>query len=179
MDAFLELDDAVVGIEVKFLSGLSSDDEIENTKDSSADSYAESRNQLARESRIVKEWAGPEKQAYLIFIAGDSTCAAVCEDVCARNILADEVSLGYISWQEVLLLLSDLSASVTDPFQKLMLADLIRLLQRKGFERFRSFNLSTQERISMEDYFHFNYMSAGFHFALPQIVNGGDYFEYR
>lgn len=178
LDACLELDDAVVGIEVKYLSGLSSDDEVENSTDSSDENpYEESRNQLARESRIIKEWAGPERKAHLIFIAGDSACAAVCGDVQARNIIADGVSLGYVSWQEVLLLLSDLTAS--DPFQRLMLDDLIRLLRRKGFERFRSFELGTQERISPEDYFLFNYNSTGFQFALPHIVNGGDYFEYR
>lgn len=178
LDACLELDDAVVGIEVKYLSGLSSDDEVENSTDTSDENpYEESRNQLARESRIVKEWAGAGKRAYLVFIASDSICAAICGNAEDRNIIADGVSLGYVSWQEVLLMLSDLT--VSDPFQRLMLDDLIRLLRRKGFERFRSFELGAQEQISPEDHFHFNYISTGFHFALPQLVNGGDYFEYR
>lgn len=176
LDARLELDDAVIGIEVKYLSGLSSDDEVDNTSEKP---YEESRNQLSREARIVKDWAGSKKKAYLIFIASDSACSAVCGNAQERNIIANGVSLGYVSWQEILLLLFDLYASVTDSFQKLMLEDLIHLLQRKGFERFRSFDLDVRERISPGEHFRFDYISEGFQFALPQIVNGGDYFEYR
>lgn len=177
LDVFLELENAVIGIEVKYLSGLSSDDEVENPISATDILREESRNQLARESRIVKEWSYGQKSAYLIFIANDSVCAPVCQNVYNRNIMAPGVSLGYVSWQEILTQLSRLTPE--SPYERLVVDDLIQLLNRKGFERFHSFKLNNREDINPNEYFLYDYTPSEFTFNLPQTVYKGDYYEYR
>lgn len=177
LDVFLEFDNAVIGIEVKYLSGLSSDDEVDNSISATDILHEESRNQLARESRIVKEWSYGQKPAYLLFVANDSACAPICQNVQDRNILAPGVSLGYVSWQEILAQLSRLTPE--SPHERLIVDDLIQLLNRKGFERFHSFQLNNCENIDPNEYFSFDYTPLEFTFNLPQIVHKGDYYEYR
>ena len=101
IDAFLELDEAVIGIEVKYNSGLSSDDEIDNAEFDAKSDRRDSCNQLARESRIVKSWCIAGKKAFLIFIAYESECAPICKDVISRSLIEPEVSLSYVSWEEI------------------------------------------------------------------------------
>ena len=179
MDAFLELDNAVISIEVKYMSGLSSDDEIENAAAVVDAEREESRNQLARESRIVRQWCPAHKKAFLIFIAYESECATICNNVKSRSILAPGVELGYVSWQEILKQLSEVEAVV--PYQKLILADLIALLKRKGFERFSGFNLGDDTTISLDEYYCYGQVTdkEAIHFDYPEIVTGGSFYEYR
>lgn len=176
MDAFLELDHAVIAIEVKYLSGLSSDDDVENTNCAETEKE-ESRNQLARESRIARQWCPADKKPYLIFIAPESECAAVCEHVISRQILEPGVELGYISWQEILSVLSQIETD--EPYQRLVLNDVVSLLRRKGFERFHGFAWEDTAAIDGQDYFKFDEQTAEFSFAAARPVDGGDYFDYR
>lgn len=177
LDVFLEFDNAVIGIEVKYLSGLSSDDEVDNSISATDILHEESRNQLARESRIVKEWSCGQKPAYLLFVANDSACASICQNVQDRNILAPGVLLGYVSWQEILIQLSRLTPK--SPYERLIVDDLIQLLNRKGFERFHNFRLNNCENINPNEYFSYDYTPSEFTFNLPQTVHKGDYYEYR
>lgn len=128
LDVLIELDDSVIGIEVKYFSGLSSDDEVDNSE--TEKEYEYSVNQLARESRIVKERSGGKKP-FLIFISNDSACISTYRDVISRNILADGVQLGYVSWQEILIKLE--KQTINDSFRRLILTDIIALLKKKGF----------------------------------------------
>lgn len=132
----------VIGIEVKYLSGLSSDDEIgyhlEETPDNFSvdDENAKSRNQLARESRMVSQW-GKGKDKLLLFLADQQCCQPVYEDVKGRGIIENDVVFGYFTWQAVLKALKRLGG--LSDFEQIIVDDLIVLLQRKDFEPFESF----------------------------------------
>jgi len=166
LDALIEMDNAVIGIEVKYRSGLSSDDDIDNAEnddnsDDSSDvqnglelkSMEESRNQLSRESRIVKERCMGQQQGVLLFIAVDSACRAACNDVAGRNIIDKDVLLCSISWQDILFELKKLH--VENCFQRTIIEDLISLLTKKGFEQFKDMLLDEDICISRDNYFMF------------------------
>lgn len=175
LDVLIELDDSVIGIEVKYCSGLSSDDEVDNSETGKEFEY--SSNQLARESRIVKEKSG-KKKSFLIFIANDSACASTYRNVISRHILEVGVQLGYVSWQEILIQLE--RHIIDDPFGRLILADVIALLKKKGFERFQSFEISSNASICADDYYCYEYFpNRSFNFQLIDQVDGGAYYEYR
>lgn len=177
LDVFLEFEKAVIGIEVKYLSGLSSDDGVDNSEAVGDMVFEESNHQLARESLIVKEWSRGQKPAYLIFIANDSACAAVYKNTLDRNILVPGVSLGYISWQEILVLLSRLTPETL--CQGLILNDMIQLLKRKNFERFCNFELTNCKTINPDGYFPYDYTPEEFTFRFTETISKGDYYEYR
>ena len=181
MDAFLELDNAAISIEVKYMSGLSSDDEIDNAENNVDTQKEESQNQLARESRMVRQWCPAHKKPFLVFVANESECASICNNVKSRDILAPGVELGYVSWQEILNQLSQIDVDVS--YQKLILSDLVSLLKRKGFERFSGFTIDTNPEIAQSDYYRYDYeqqkTNADVCFEYPENVIGGSYYEYR
>lgn len=76
IDALIEFQNHNIGIEVKYNSGLSSDDDVTNTLEQIV-GYKQSINQLARESRIISR-KGQQKSKLLLFINGVIT--ANCED---------------------------------------------------------------------------------------------------
>ena len=177
LDIFLEFENAVVGIEVKYLSGLSSDDGVDNSGLISGRVSEESNHQLARESWIVKEWGHGQKAAYLIFVANDSACVSVYRNTLDRNLIAPGVSLGFISWQEILIQLSRVTPQTH--YHKLILDDLIQLLERKGFGRFSNFELTDCKKINADVYFGYNYTTTEFTFRFPETIRKGDSYEYR
>ena len=109
MDAFLNFDDTIIGIEVKYASGLSSDDAIDNSSmiDKQSVEAEDSKNQLSRESRIISR-KGECKTKILLFIANRESCRNVYNDVVNRNIISNDVQLAYISWQTILVELEKL-----------------------------------------------------------------------
>ena len=119
IDVLLDFEEILIGIEVKYQSGLSSDD------------------QLEREAKILQNKAnGREK--ILIFLAPKSTCLEIVTNRRRKNIFNEfGVNLGYISWENVFDELNKLQ--LTD-FDALIAKDLIDLLKLKGFESFRSFD---------------------------------------
>lgn len=182
MDAFLELDNAAISIEVKYMSGLSSDDEVENSGLASEEEREESCNQLARESRIVRQWCPPNKKPFLVFVADESECAAICNNVKSRSILQQGVELGYVSWQEILSQLCQIEAS--EPYHQLVLDDITSLLKRKGFERFEGFSAADNLQVSLKEFFSFDCsqsvgIKSSFTFNFDETVSGGEYYEYR
>lgn len=88
IDALIEFEDVVIGIEVKYKSGLSSDDETNNQEE--VQEMQQSFNQLARESRILSRKA-PQKRKLLLFIADRMDCKNVYKDVIERKILDSDV----------------------------------------------------------------------------------------
>ncbi|MGN0355613.1 MAG: hypothetical protein ACI4EI_11145 [Muricoprocola sp.] len=182
MDVFLELDNAVISIEVKYMSGLSSDDEVGNTENISDAEKEESQNQLARESRIIRQWCPAYKKPFLIFVAFESECASICNNVKSRGILASDVELGYVSWQEILSQLSQIE--VDEPYQQLILNDIVSLLIRKGFNRFKDFALPENLTVIFNDYYNYEYngqehIETAFRFDYPETVIGENYYEYK
>ncbi|MFT9847024.1 hypothetical protein [Aneurinibacillus sp. REN35] len=135
IDMVLETGQALIGIEVKYISGLSSDDDIDLSEE---EKEAVSINQLGRYSRYIGELA-INKAKFLLFLAPASMGVAVVDNVQARNILHLAVPLGLLTWQEVLLAACEAADTVTDTGQKRVLGDIRQLLTKKGFEPFRGF----------------------------------------
>lgn len=181
IDVLIEFDEIVIGIEVKFMSGLSSDDEIANgdtQEEKKKQAIKQSSNQLARESRIISR-KGQNKTKLLLFLADRKSCKAVFEDVTNRNIIEKDVQLGYLSWQDFLNQLKTIR--LTDPFQQTMIQDLIGLLIKKGFEDFNSMKVETTEPIQTDEYFLFDVdiqKHTIFSFETNLLINEGDYYEF-
>lgn len=176
LDARIDLDKAVIGIEVKYQSPLSSDDEADYSHEVSGELDRDSNNQLGRESKIVRELAGPDKKAILILVACDGECERIVSDVRARNLIADGVALGHISWQEILLLLEQAQSS--DPFYSCILGDMVALLKRKGFERFHGFDCP-MANVYADGYFSYQYnQDFGVQLLGEPLIDGGSYYEF-
>lgn len=179
LDAYIEFDNVAIGIEVKYHSGLSSDDgadysEAEDMKSETKDSS----HQLQREGRIVSR-KGAEKKKILIFIADAMSCTDVYADVLKRKLLNNtDVAFGYVTWQSILRELRNLEFD--NYFNNVMIKDLIALLVKKGFEQFYSMDLNDACIVDGSKYFRFNYhQKKKFDFAEKTNVEGGFYYEFR
>lgn len=127
IDVLLDFEEILIGIEVKYRSGLSSDD------------------QLEREAEILRKKA-KGRGKILILLAPQETCIKIVTKTIRKNIFNDfGVNLCYISWENVLSELKKLS--LTD-FDALIADDLIKLLNLKGFENFRSFEVAGELKSS-------------------------------
>jgi len=181
LDILIEFDNLICGIEVKYLSGLSSDDGADFSDQSELlflkREKENSSHQLSRESRIIDKLGG-KKDKVLIFIANSISCRDVYEDTLKRGLINADVSFGYISWQSFLTALSQLS--LDDDFQDLILADLIKLLKRKGFEQFKNMNLEDDFFIDGSSFYRFEYKPQNkFDFDINIDVEGDLYYEFR
>ena len=143
IDVCIEFQDFIIGIEVKLDSNLSSDDDISYDETEDDDRILkESKNQLNREARMLKEWA-PDKKKILIFVAKEKLCQNVYNEVVnERNLLDKEIIFGYLSWEDALEGLGKIKAE--NHYEKIMVGDLNELLIKKGFERFKGFNFEEQ-----------------------------------
>lgn len=157
LDAIIDFEDILIGIEVKFLSGLSSDDSMdfsETSKETSIeDEKNKSQHQLSRESRIISK-KGNNKKKLLIFIANSSTCSYVYEDTIKRELIESDVELGYITWQSFFHELTKLK--LDNEFHNLVIEDLIKLLKRKGLDQFRDMNLDEDYIVDDLGFYQFN-----------------------
>ena len=148
IDACIEFEGFIIGIEVKLDSNLSSDDDISYDETEDNDKVLkESENQLNREARMLKEWA-PNKEKILIFIAKEKSCQNVYNDIVnLRNLLDKDIVFGYLSWEDALEGLEKIQ--VENSYEKIMVDDLRDLLIKKGFERFKGFDFEEQS-VSMD-----------------------------
>lgn len=150
IDLIIHLPDAVIGIEVKYYSGLSSDDE----ETEEVVSPEESINQLARYSRLLQELK-QGKPAYLIFLAPLNILMPVQRDMRTRAIIAKNIELGFLTWQNVLEHLQSIELQDLGMGQRRIIQDLIGLLLRKGFERFRGFRSVSKDSLMNEQSYVF------------------------
>ena len=157
LDVLLNFDNCCIGIEVKFQSGLSSDD------------------QLIREANILCDLA-KDKKKILLFIAKHESCISVYRKY--KNIISKDVHFVFASWEDILQSMKDIlnggKGSKYTFGQKLMIRDLVRLLTRKDFDTFLSMTngiadklgqLIEKERYFMEDNnkdYTTNYKNAAF-----------------
>ena len=137
LDVLLDFDNCCIGIEVKFQSGLSSDD------------------QLIREAEILCDLA-KDKAKILLFIAGHGSCISVYHKY--KDIIRKDVCFVFVSWEDILQSMKDLlsggKGSKYTFGQRLMISDLVRLLTRKGFDTFLSMtNGISNQPIEKEGYF--------------------------
>lgn len=183
-DLILDFKNAVIGIEVKYNSGLSSEDYEDGCAEQTASDYSEeikeSNNQLVREARaLIKEYKNKSK--HLIFIARDNYCAQVFEEVnskithtCSKNITFET-----ISWSDIYDKITELLVD-SNGYEREILKDIRNLLEKKGFDRFKSFvlkdNVLKNESLSS---FKFNYDVAPFEFKSLITIKGDLFYEFR
>ena len=130
LDVLLEFDNCCIGIEVKFKSGLSSDD------------------QLIREAEILCDLA-KDKEKILLFIAGNESCVSVYRAY--KDVIRKQgVCFVFASWEDILQSMKDLlnggNGSKYTSGQKLMISDLVKLLTRKEFDTFLSMTNGISDR---------------------------------
>ena len=129
LDVLLEFDNCYIGIEVKFKSGLSSDD------------------QLIREANILCDLA-KDKKKILLFIAKHGSCISVYRKY--KNIISKDVHFVFATWEDILQSMKDIlngeKGSKYTFGQKLMICDLVRLLTRKDFDTFLSMTNGISDR---------------------------------
>lgn len=118
IDCYMELDGVGIGIEVKYQSDLSGE------------------NQLEREASMLSEWCKSGEKV-LILVAGESDAKEIYQRNYQKECFAD-VHLAYITWQDILLGLDEIET--INQFEDLMVEDLKRLLTEKGFMSFGGFN---------------------------------------
>ena len=130
LDVLLEFDNCYIGIEVKFQSGLSSDD------------------QLIREANILCDLP-KDKKKILLFIAKHESCISVYRKH-KKDISKQGVHFVFASWEDILQSMKDIlnggKGSNYTFGQKLMISDLIRLLTRKDFDTFLSMTNGISDR---------------------------------
>lgn len=178
LDIILEFQEIIIGIEVKLYSGLSSDDDIDQTL---KDVEEQSINQLARESKVLKEKiVHSNKPALLILIAPEDKSKIICNDASIRGIIEEGVKLGYLSWEEILEGIKQLYLShELNEYEKLIINDIVLLLKRKGLERFKSFNFECED-IDAKLFFNFQEkIHKTLEFNYDEIIERESYYEFR
>ncbi|MDJ0331776.1 hypothetical protein [Planococcus sp. S3-L1] len=132
IDLLIEFDDTLVGIEVKYRSGISSEDEGEIV------SYDKSLHQLSRYSHMIEELAN-QKQAFLIFLAPFSIQNSVQQQVGIDFNISSSVGLGFVNWEDIHTKLVRMSKVALSGTQEYILSDVQELLEVKGLKRFSGF----------------------------------------
>ena len=122
IDAFMEVDGAAIGIEVKLYSGLSTED------------------QLRQEVKMLQEFHADGSRLLLFVAPKDSVQEAY--DSNYKYAREHGVHLGYLSWEDILQGLDEV-ITVT-PFEQLIISDLKDLLVEKGFDVFRGFDVHVE-----------------------------------
>lgn len=119
IDAHMVAGDVSIGIEVKFNSKLSGDD------------------QLIREARMLREWdKNNQYKKLLLFVARQKDIEEVYDNN-YRKTLKEGVHLGYISWENILQGLREINSEIS--YEKIIINDLCKLLAKKGFDVFLGF----------------------------------------
>jgi Holliday junction resolvase-like predicted endonuclease len=141
IDLLLEFEDALIGIEVKYRSGISSEDEGEVLN------YAESLHQLSKYSHMIENLAN-DSQAYLIFLSPFSIQHSVQQQLRIGFNVSSSVSLGFANWEDIHTKLIRMRKSALPGTQEYILTDAEELLEVKGLKRFAGFkNLLGSEAI--------------------------------
>ena len=107
IDGFIPFSDVGIGIEVKYRSGLSGED------------------QLEKEALVLQnEWCR-KKEKILLLVADAEEAKQIYAETCPKPVFQN-VHLAYLSWQDILLGLDQLP--VVTPYGKTMIGDLKQLL---------------------------------------------------
>lgn len=118
IDCYMEIEDVSIGVEVKYKSDLSGE------------------NQLEREAKMLNEWS-KAKEKILVFIASEEDARRIYLQNCKKECF-DRVHLAYITWQEILISLDKISANTV--FEDRVVNDIRDYLKEKGFSSFSGFH---------------------------------------
>jgi hypothetical protein len=133
---------AIISIEVKYRSGLSSDDLCDNPDGTKDDNIGESINQLIRQMRSMKKRYSAARLIQ-IYLTTDYSfpmdMLSSVRDQADREKLND-VELYWVSWHDFAQIMIDNKQYITNDQQKMAITDLINLFRRKGFERFSAYD---------------------------------------
>ncbi|WP_419887608.1 hypothetical protein ACN6MT_19465 [Neobacillus niacini] len=152
IDLLIPLGTINIGIEIKYLSGISSEDE----KTEVGLEYEDSCNQLARYSRMLKD-ISHDKTPYLIFLAPFKIMREVMHSIQSRSIIAPGVFLGFLCWEDVLDSLREIDSVSLDPGQQMIINDLRNLLLKKGFSRYKGLSTDIHSKtVEKYDFYCFN-----------------------
>lgn len=134
IDILMYSESVLIGIEVKYLSGLSSiDPEVDRQID-----YTDSIHQLSRYSRMLNRLS-EGRDTYLLFLAPYTLLNSVKTNMSSQNLIYPKVQLGFLCWEDILQSLSLLSFDGMDYGHKLIIQDVIALLVKKDFVRYKGF----------------------------------------
>lgn len=151
IDLLISSDEFVVGVEVKYLSGISSED----SNDQILVDFNTSVNQLARYSRMLENNSRGRKP-FLLFLAPYLMMNSVKNTLINRPIISPAVNLGFMCWEDILESLITVDKSQYDIGQMIIVNDLKALLTKKGFVRFNGFGKNSANiSIIKEKYYQF------------------------
>ena len=162
LDLSIDLENLFIGIEVKYESGLSGKD------------------QLLRELKVINDKRN-HKKGLLLFIAqkkGISEAIEAIDEIGKDIYLLDNISFAHISWEDIYDIYNKLNLENYNEYEKLIIEDIRRLLEYKGFEKFKDFELDGDYNIQ-ESYFKFNWnISLDFNFQFNIKIEEG-FYEFR
>lgn len=177
IDVMFAFPNLVIGLEVKYHSGLSSDDGIDNSQVEGKE-FSLSKNQLAREVEIVQdEMRVGGRAGWLILLALQGQGEPIVASVRERKILG-EIPLGILSWTSVLDAVVEARSGCADQFHQLILEDLIELLKKKGFERFQHFPEPEPMQIDRTVVFNYHPAFVTYSFEYPKTIDRNGFFNY-
>ncbi len=135
IDVLLRAPKLTIGVEVKYGSSLSSDDLAVTDPAAAAPRGPEdSTHQLSRYARILA--ARPDRSSkHLVYLAPADGGDSGAEE--AKSRIHPEVTLWFLSWERALQVLQEARTKCPRRWQRRILHDVIRLLERKGFDPFR------------------------------------------
>jgi hypothetical protein len=164
-DVLLTFANAVILIEVKYHSDLSSPD------------------QLVKYGKLLDDYAG-EKEKILILLAREGDARRIYDSSITSKEQSQlgNVCFGYITWQSAYDALESLIADGNlNMFEKVIICDLVDLLCQKGFERFCSFD-TNRLVVDNDMKWTFDYSTActgDFSFVTEKSAERGLYYEFR
>ena len=165
LDVLIALDRLLIGVEVKFNSGLSSED------------------QLERELRVIESKLCGYEQGVLLFISKASGLSEAIKSINKAKEkdekIFNKIIFAYISWEDIYEAYKILDLTVFNDFEKQVLKDIQDLLRLKGFEKFKDFKNVDDSKIMGNRYFGFDGIRrVDFNFNYSRIVREEDYYEF-
>jgi len=119
IDGLIRVGKVGIGIEVKYCSGLSGEE------------------QLEREAAMLEEWCMGEQKLLLLIATEEEARDIYLENYQKKAF--ENVYLGYLTWQDILLALDEVVTETI--YEERILGDLKLLLTGKGFISFQGFEI--------------------------------------
>lgn len=162
LDMSINLDELFIGIEVKYESPMSGDD------------------QLLRELKVINDERNKKKGLLLFIAQGNGITEAInsIDKLGEYSYILDNIGFACITWEDIYETFNKLDLEDYNDYEKIILEDIIRLLKHKGFEKFKSFQLDEEYDVQ-EGFFQFNFeLDRNFDFKFDIKIEE-DFYEFR